>query len=180
MPAPELLRRCTDCTGPIWSGQSPRCPGCWKARKRRASRECQQRRFAADPSLRERVRDYTRERRQADPERVKAELQSHRARYRQKYLDMQKVANANRRALAWACEGVLTLAEWQEAKTRADGCCTYCGVRPEVPTIDHQIPLSRGGRNDGTNIVLACLDCNNRKHTLTAEEYVSKLAGEAV
>jgi len=28
---------------------------------------------------------------------------------------------------------------------------------------DHRIPFSKGGSSDGTNIVLACADCNLRK-----------------
>jgi 5-methylcytosine-specific restriction endonuclease McrA len=43
-------------------------------------------------------------------------------------------------------------------------------------TIDHVIPRTRGGTNERSNLVLACLDCN-RKHanTLPAErEYVSR------
>lgn len=48
-------------------------------------------------------------------------------------------------------------------------CCQYCGrsateLRPrESLTRDHVVPLSRGGRNEWTNVVTACSPCNTRK-----------------
>jgi 5-methylcytosine-specific restriction endonuclease McrA len=44
--------------------------------------------------------------------------------------------------------------------------CTYCGAPPtsENPlTIDHVIPLSRGGSNQRENKVVACARCNKAK-----------------
>jgi len=38
------------------------------------------------------------------------------------------------------------------------GICYYCGrkFRPSELTMDHKIPLSRGGTSDRSNIVVAC------------------------
>lgn len=46
-----------------------------------------------------------------------------------------------------------------------DPICTYCyqELTQETATIDHRIPLSRGGSNRNDNLVLACSDCNQRK-----------------
>jgi 5-methylcytosine-specific restriction endonuclease McrA len=41
-----------------------------------------------------------------------------------------------------------------------------------MPTIDHQIPTSRGGTDDLDNLVLACARCNARKNNKTADEYL--------
>ncbi len=49
---------------------------------------------------------------------------------------------------------------------RRDGYrCMYCGKRPhpDLLTIDHVIPRSRGGAHGWGNCVTACLDCNARK-----------------
>lgn len=49
---------------------------------------------------------------------------------------------------------------------RDNSTCQYCGVRHAASemTIDHVIPISRGGaRNDWTNMVVACKKCNHRK-----------------
>ena len=48
---------------------------------------------------------------------------------------------------------------------RDKGFCAYCGksISLHNATIDHIIPISRGGKNDWKNCVLACKHCNNRK-----------------
>jgi len=46
--------------------------------------------------------------------------------------------------------------------------CGYCGARAE--TIDHVVPLSKGGRHEWTNVVTACSECNNRKGDKTPEK----------
>ncbi|MBI4615916.1 MAG: HNH endonuclease [Planctomycetes bacterium] len=50
--------------------------------------------------------------------------------------------------------------------------CQYCGAQPGTPelSIDHVLPLSRGGKNTWTNCVLACLRCNKRKGNRTPDE----------
>ena len=51
--------------------------------------------------------------------------------------------------------------------------CLYCGEAfgPRALTRDHVIPLSRGGRNDWTNVATACRHCNARKKDRTPEEW---------
>jgi 5-methylcytosine-specific restriction endonuclease McrA len=39
------------------------------------------------------------------------------------------------------------------------------------------VPLSRGGTNDISNIVLACANCNLKKHTKTHAEFIKILGG---
>ncbi len=60
------------------------------------------------------------------------------------------------------------------------GICYYCGrkVPPSELTMDHKIPLSRGGTSDRSNIVPACKECNNKKKYLLPwewEEYLKRL-----
>ncbi len=54
---------------------------------------------------------------------------------------------------------------------RRDGHrCLYCG-RGDVPlTVDHVLPLSRGGEETWENLVSACVKCNNKKGDRTPEE----------
>ena len=52
--------------------------------------------------------------------------------------------------------------------------CSYCGKGPLVGkdlTIDHIVPLTRGGRNERGNLCVACATCNSRKGKKTAEEF---------
>ena len=55
------------------------------------------------------------------------------------------------------------------------GSCYYCRVDIETGYhIEHMTPLGRGGRNDISNICLACVPCNLQKHTKTAEEFMNE------
>jgi 5-methylcytosine-specific restriction endonuclease McrA len=48
--------------------------------------------------------------------------------------------------------------------------CQFCG-RGDIPlTIDHVVPLSRGGEDTWENLVCACVQCNNKKGDRTPEE----------
>lgn len=43
--------------------------------------------------------------------------------------------------------------------------CHWCGIELtiETATLDHKVPLSRGGLNNFNNYVLACYCCNQRR-----------------
>jgi len=60
------------------------------------------------------------------------------------------------------------------------GVCHYCQNRVgrEHLTMDHVVPLSRGGKSSKGNIVPACKTCNNRKKYLLPiewDEYLQSL-----
>jgi len=65
----------------------------------------------------------------------------------------------------------------------ATGICHYCGskVAPAELTLDHIVPLVRGGHSTKGNCVPACKECNNRKKDLLPvewEEYLAHLKKE--
>jgi len=51
-------------------------------------------------------------------------------------------------------------------------CCQYCGIKGTAfgLTIDHILPVSRGGTTSPENLVAACFACNQRKGDRTPEE----------
>lgn len=53
---------------------------------------------------------------------------------------------------------------------RDDFTCQYCGESPGALTLDHIVPLSRGGSTSWANTVAACAKCNARKGNRTPEE----------
>ena len=62
----------------------------------------------------------------------------------------------------------------------AQGRCHYCGgvFKPSELTLDHLVPVARGGRSTKGNCVPACKECNNRKKNLLPvewEDYLEKL-----
>lgn len=59
------------------------------------------------------------------------------------------------------------------------GNCHYCGGRftPDELTMDHIVPISRGGTSTRGNVVPACKECNSRKKYLLPlewEEFLSR------
>ena len=52
---------------------------------------------------------------------------------------------------------------------RDNHTCVYCGTNAE-PTIDHVIPISRGGKTSFENCVAACRTCNHKKGSRTPRE----------
>ena len=60
---------------------------------------------------------------------------------------------------------------WQTVIAR--GLCHWCGgtfPREEL-TMDHVVPVSRGGKSQRGNVVPACKECNNRKKYLLPVEW---------
>jgi 5-methylcytosine-specific restriction enzyme A len=55
----------------------------------------------------------------------------------------------------------------------AGGVCHYCGrqVGAKALTMDHIVPLIRGGRSVRGNTVPACKDCNSKKQSLLPWEW---------
>lgn len=59
----------------------------------------------------------------------------------------------------------------------ASGLCHYCrrAVGAKELTLDHVIPLVRGGRSIRANMVAACKDCNTKKQSLLVWEWQAYL-----
>ena len=59
--------------------------------------------------------------------------------------------------------------------------CVYChrnlaNAPARKRTLDHIIPVARGGTNDAVNLCTACTTCNERKSNKTAWEYITNPA----
>jgi 5-methylcytosine-specific restriction endonuclease McrA len=62
---------------------------------------------------------------------------------------------------------------WWRQQLQA-GVCHYCGrqVGPDALTMDHVVPVSRGGSSAKGNVVPACGACNKSKKYLTPAEQI--------
>ncbi len=70
----------------------------------------------------------------------------------------------------------LKKSQWWHRKIGA-GICYYCQNKfpPSELTMDHVVPLARGGKSQPGNIVPACVECNREKKLRTpAEELLTK------
>ena len=66
----------------------------------------------------------------------------------------------------------LRATQWWKRRI-ADGVCYYCRRRVGhgMLSMDHIVPLGRGGRSVRGNVVPACKDCNSRKQSLLPVEW---------
>jgi len=48
--------------------------------------------------------------------------------------------------------------------------CVYCGCKQKSLTIDHVLPVSKGGKTDFDNCVACCKSCNNHKGARTPRQ----------
>ena len=77
----------------------------------------------------------------------------------------------------------LRRSRWWQQKS-ASGNCHYCGkhVGCKALTMDHLVPLARGGRSTKQNLVPSCKTCNNLKKSMMPiewQEYLEKRGEEA-
>ena len=112
-------------------------------------------------------RDANREKRAAyikdwqknNPEKLRSSLR----RWRTSHPDATRIQNVRRWARKKGAEGTFDLDDWGALCDAFDNCCAYCGTDEKL-TVDHVIPLSKGGRNDLGNLLPACLSCNCSKN----------------
>ncbi|NRA44358.1 MAG: HNH endonuclease [Oligoflexales bacterium] len=66
---------------------------------------------------------------------------------------------------------------WHNRITKTS--CHYCtkALEKSDVTMDHVLPVSRGGTSTKGNVVPSCKDCNNKKKNLTPVEWLEYLEG---
>jgi 5-methylcytosine-specific restriction endonuclease McrA len=66
---------------------------------------------------------------------------------------------------------VLRQSPWWKRRIES-GICFYCRL---ALTMDHVVPLGRGGKGVRGNVVPACKDCNTRKKSMLPVEWQEHL-----
>ena len=74
----------------------------------------------------------------------------------------------------------LKKSEWWKNR-RSSGVCHYCRrqFKARELTMDHVVPIIRGGKSTKSNVVPCCRECNAQKQNLLPSEwrdYLDKLA----
>lgn len=68
-----------------------------------------------------------------------------------------------RRAAAAGAVSSLTRIQWDKIQNAYGGRCAYCRCDLKRATMDHVVPVSRGGAHAAGNVVPACRSCNSKK-----------------
>ncbi len=89
------------------------------------------------------------------------------------WIDIKKDPVHVKRERAKAKE--LRKSEWWKQELRK-GICHYCGETflPAELTMDHVLPVVRGGKSVKSNCVPCCKECNNDKKFLTPAELIMR------
>jgi 5-methylcytosine-specific restriction endonuclease McrA len=66
-----------------------------------------------------------------------------------------------------------TESQWLALCQKFENRCLCCGRSGVELTIDHVIPLSRGGQHELSNVQPLCRHCNNKKNNKTITDYRS-------
>lgn len=105
------------------------------------------------------------------------ELRAYQKRYQQSdQVRIQRKANSHRRrAYKRGAGGTYTARQLQDQLKRQKHKCYWCSCKlgngKGAWHADHAVPLSRGGSNDISNIVIACPTCNIRRNNKLPHEW---------
>lgn len=97
--------------------------------------------------------------------RVKYNNRKIKARNPKRWRERRNFDTMQRRYRIKANGGKFTLEEWKQMKKDCNYTCPECHKsEPEIKlTIDHKIPLTRGGKHEKENIQPLCSRCNTIK-----------------
>lgn len=139
---------------------------------------------------RERQAARAQARRDADPDKIRAQDLARYYRNRPKRIALVEEAGHRRRALMRQAPTESGITKARLRGRDGDHCC-YCGCimdfvvdrggmrRPDKATIEHIVPLAAGGPHSWANVALACWRCNTRKNRRTVDEWKAALDRQA-
>lgn len=127
------------------------CKRCNRKRVKKWGKENKERRNTRSRENYTPGQDTERRRRWERNNRDKANAKAHRRRAREK-----------------GAEGSYSDSDWRAIVKQQDGRCLACGKKRKL-TVDHVIPLDKGGSNNPENLQGLCGRCNSRKGTDTTD-----------
>jgi len=144
-------------------------------RNRERENEARRHRYRANAEAeRARAREYYQRNRQACQRRH----QQWYARNREREIMRRRI----QRAVDKGAHSTMTLKAWNWLKRHWRYRCAYCGAEETLTerlTLDHVVPLSRGGADVVANVVPACARCNCAKGEQHAAGWMAKQGYDA-
>lgn len=103
-----------------------------------------------------------------NPEGRKRAVRAYQKSHPEAVREQKRASNRRRHGQKAAGRGIKAK-EWRAIRAAFDDRCAYCG--DPATTMDHVIPLSRGGLHEPENVVPACKPCNFEKHNKMPEDF---------
>ena len=110
----------------------------------------------------------------SNPQKARAAASKYRATPRG--LLVGRLKEQARRARKASVKNDLTRAQWLSIVEVFGGRCAYCLELPAALTLDHVIPLAKGGEHTAENVVPACSPCNSAKGDRSLFRMIRKAA----
>lgn len=118
--------------------------------------------YAQRPEVKARIKQYA--------EDTREQMREWRRNWRKKNRARYLLHKYRRRQLERMAEGEYTDSQWRTLLSICNERCLACGSTSQL-TVDHIVPLSRGGSNEITNIQPLCFRCNSGKSGRHSTDY---------
>ena len=76
-------------------------------------------------------------------------------------------------------KATLSMRDWLKTVSDFSGKCAYC-LENDATSLDHFVPVSKGGETSARNCVPACATCNYRKQNFSPYSRVNPLPRSAI
>ena len=175
---------CAKCRGSRTGNHVSYCIECYRAYKRawyQKNRDTERARCAAYNKRNPHVPAAAmRRHREKYPERAARLQREYRTASPEKFRMWDRERRVKRKAQINATVDKITAKQWSDINAAFQHHCVYC-LKPFARlTMDHIIPLSRGGDHTAANIVPACSRCNSSKNARHHLDFVARKFGRLV
>ena len=136
--------------------ESGKCPQCGKPNDRLPKSMC--------TSCVRKGKESLNRRKESNPDKVKESTKERGKRYYIKNKEEVLLRNRDSKARRRGAEGKFTPAEWRSLLDKYEHKCLWCGKTGVKLTVDHVLPVSKGGTNYIDNIQPLCDHCNKSKN----------------
>lgn len=131
--------------------------------------EWQERQRLAREANKEAKRDYDRNYRAANAEKMNVRRKKWAENNPERQAIIRRTYKHRRRAKVAEGDPIEVLREWELGARKV---CYWCGAKcRSIYHVDHYVPLARGGRHEVANLVIACPPCNLRKSARDPYEF---------
>ncbi len=151
-------------------GRVPSCKSCRKEHNRQYYLDNQEKVSSRNARYKSENREKVSLSNKRYRENNKEVIQGRKRKWDQENRHKNATYSQNRRALEKEAEGSFTEEEWEDLCEYYNNICLRCGKEGKM-TVDHIVPLSKGGTNYIENLQPLCKPCNTSKGNRHETDY---------